>query len=55
MAKRKYRQVSETTRLRMSKAHKGKKHPQKTKDLISKSMIEYWQSVPDNPFTETIK
>lgn len=52
MAKRKYRQPSAETKLKMSKAHKGKKHSKKTIDLIQKSMLEYWRNVPDSPFSK---
>ena len=48
---RKYRQMSDITKKKISQAHKNKKHSQATKDLISKSMKEYWKSVPDNPFS----
>lgn len=49
MAKRKYRQVNQATKQKMSIAHKGKKHSPDIKRKISKKLKDYWRSVPDNP------
>ena len=54
--KRKYRKLSPTTRIKISEAMKGCKNPmwgkshlKTTKQKISESMIEYWQTVKRYP------
>ena len=49
-AKRFRRKASDTTRWKMSVAHKGKRRgamPEEVKKKISKSMKEYWQTIND--------
>lgn len=48
--KRIYRNdVSQQTREKQSIAHQGRKHSNDTKQKISKSMCNYWASLPMKP------
>ena len=44
MAKRHSRKVSDATKFKMSIAKQGRKK-KKTKEKISKAMIEYWRTI----------
>lgn len=46
---RQYRQPSDEARQRMSAAKMGTTRPESVKQKISKSMIEYWRTVPSRP------
>lgn len=52
MAKRLYRNdVSQETRAKQSFAHKGKKHSNETKRLISQQLQKYWNGLGYKPNT----
>lgn len=48
---RKYRQPSYEVRAKMSIAHTGRTHSEQTKQKISRSMRNYWLTIPDVPTT----
>lgn len=50
--KRLFREPSEMTRERMSKAHQGVTKSEKTKQRISDSMKKYWEKIPSNKETQ---
>ncbi len=52
--KRKYRQMDDATKQKISLRLKGRSKSSTTKDRISKSLKAYWQSVPNKP-TDEIK
>lgn len=47
--KREFRELSPETKEKISAYNRGKKKSEYTKQLISQSMIEYWQTVPHRP------
>jgi hypothetical protein len=50
--RRLFREPSEMTRERMSKAHQGITKSDKTKQRISASMKKYWERIPSNKETQ---
>lgn len=48
---RKYRQPTDDVRTKMSIAHTGHTHSEETKQKISRSMRNYWLTIPDVPTT----
>ena len=52
--KRKYRQMDDATKQKISLALKNRTLSSTTKDRIRNSLIAYWRSVPDKP-TDEIK
>ena len=44
-----FRQPTEAAKQKMSVAHKGKTLPLETKQKISQSMRNYWQTIPNKP------
>lgn len=53
--KRKFRNdMSDQQKRAISQKLQGRKMPQSTKDKISKSMQDYWASLPLKPTTETL-
>lgn len=47
--KREFRELSPETKEKLRACNRGKKKSEYTKQLISQSMIEYWQTVPHRP------
>lgn len=47
--KRKYRELDDTTKQKISLSSKGKHKSETHKQHISKSMIDYWRSIPHRP------
>jgi hypothetical protein len=45
--------TSPITKEKQSIAHKGKKHRNKTKKLISQKLIAYWAKLPAKPLNNT--
>lgn len=50
--KRKYRQMSDETKQKISRSLKGKTKTQKHKENISKGLKRYWGKVPNRPDVE---
>ena len=50
--RRLFREPSEMTRERMSKAHQGVTKSEKTKQRISDAMKKYWETIPSNKATQ---
>ncbi len=47
--KRQYRQLDDDVKQKISASTRGKPKTEEHKEHIRKSMIKYWQGVPDRP------
>lgn len=50
--KRQYRELSDTTRAKISQSMRGRSKTYTHKEAISKGLKEYWKTIPNKPITD---